>query len=493
MKTLQDFLKGGRQSGEIELWDNVKQQWQSAGRWDITREDRSSIPASAPLVTFSFAYHEGYAGPAISPELLPPKGFSGVVATKGPDETKPVNDRVANTAVPAILRQLTHGTNRDKALEARLMGDWALTPGQDSLPASSGVEQLVMNGGVTLAGFRMTVDDGPMNYLPVMGAQAIVSEADALMGVVMKGDLRAKINFFADKTRNMFAHTALGGATSKFLGYAEGNVLVVKPVLKHQHAESVVEHLMQQAQREAGINAARTRIVTTPEGNTALMSGHFGYDKPISATPEKLPDFAIRRTACSMAAITQSVDGRLDMKKGTYTMMVSAIHQHSSQPQKDREELARRAIFNLMVNNTDNHLGQFEMVRNERNEWALSPSYDVAPRVDGGRADFFQTPLGGLSSQHHIETLDNPALWKQLSQQFADEKGTPMPTSQLKEMAVNVAKAVLMVPDKMRASGLPEKTVQAFVSGSFWDEADSLRFIQAHDGPHNNRDNSLSC
>lgn len=493
-KTLQDFKNGGVQTGKIEVWDNLTQSWRMAGEWQLVREPHQSTMPTSPLVTFDFQYAPGYDGPAVSPDLPPPQGHSSVVMLKGDGKGgKQGSDRAFDDQVPAILRQLTDGGNKRGVQDALLRGALGLAENdQQELPATSAVERMVMKGGVTLAGLRVTVDQGPMNYLPIMGMAAVAKEADELMAVVKKGDIISKVNFFANETRNSFAHTALGGATPKFLGYADGNVLVVKPVLKDGHVSAVMEHLMQRAQREAGIDAARTKIIRTSEGNTALLSGHYGYDKPASTDSSALPSFAVRRTACSLKALAsgpKSDSPRLH--NGQYSGMVATIHRFSSQPKRDREELAKRAIFHLMVNNTDNHYGQFEMMRNERNEWVLSPSYDVVP-TPVGRVGDFSTAFGSFSRQKDIGSLDNERLWAALSKEFADEKGVPMPVGQLQAMAVDVAKSVLKVPDQMKEAGLSDEVIRSYSEKAFWDRADLQSFVKAHEGKTQQKDQQYS-
>ncbi|MCG2802141.1 MAG: HipA domain-containing protein, partial [Cellulomonas sp.] len=71
-------------------------------------------------------------------------------------------------------------------------------------------------------------------------------------------------------------------------------------------------------------------------------------------------------------------------------------------PEADLHELWRRAVFGLMVSNTDNHLRNHGFLR-ERSGWSLSPAFDLNPNPNPAR---FATPVGPGGGDDIATALD---------------------------------------------------------------------------------------
>jgi len=61
-----------------------------------------------------------------------------------------------------------------------------------------------------------------------------------------------------------------------------------------------------------------------------------------------------------------------------YSELAAALRQHSTSPRADLLELFRRMVFNILVNNTDDHLRNHGFLFDGRG-WRLSPAYDLVP------------------------------------------------------------------------------------------------------------------
>ncbi|MGO4147783.1 HipA domain-containing protein [Paenarthrobacter sp. YAF11_1] len=63
------------------------------------------------------------------------------------------------------------------------------------------------------------------------------------------------------------------------------------------------------------------------------------------------------------------------------------MDENSEDATADREQLFRRIVFNIVVNNTDDHLRNHGFLRHHTG-WRLSPAFDVNPNpdVDGEHA-----------------------------------------------------------------------------------------------------------
>jgi serine/threonine-protein kinase HipA len=70
----------------------------------------------------------------------------------------------------------------------------------------------------------------------------------------------------------------------------------------------------------------------------------------------------------------------------TYVDIASAIRMHSAQAATDLQELWRRLVFNILVNNVDDHLKNHGFLHHAYGQWKLAPAFDVNPFPDKERA-----------------------------------------------------------------------------------------------------------
>lgn len=72
------------------------------------------------------------------------------------------------------------------------------------------------------------------------------------------------------------------------------------------------------------------------------------------------------------------------INEGDYQDMFEVLDKASAQPGKDKIELFRRMLFNVAVNNTDDHLENFSMILGD-DGWKLSPAYDLTLDVSSNK------------------------------------------------------------------------------------------------------------
>ncbi len=149
-----------------------------------------------------------------------------------------------------------------------------------------------------------------------------------------------------------------------------------------------VEGTMLEMSGACGINTPEVRIKTlAPSQEDVLMVRRFDeVDTEDGFKPlHKL----------SMCALT-GIDnvGRSRARLGDYKDVLDAMKKISVDPKEDTEELFRRMLFHVAINNADNHFKNFEMLLTEEG-WRLSPSFDTLP-VDAapGTAPFSTTVFG---------------------------------------------------------------------------------------------------
>ena len=118
-------------------------------------------------------------------------------------------------------------------------------------------------------------------------------------------------------------------------------------------------------------------------------------------------------------------------------------------PTADREELVRRAIFNIVARNQDDHVKNIAFLMDKKGQWSLSPGYDIVYSYNpsgawtgqhqmsvNGKRDHFTFPDLKTFEQSAIlkrgrvktilaEVLDTVQQWPQFAEQaHVDEKKT---------------------------------------------------------------------
>lgn len=65
-----------------------------------------------------------------------------------------------------------------------------------------------------------------------------------------------------------------------------------------------------------------------------------------------------------------------------YTELADALRRISARPSEDVRELWRRLLFNLLINNVDDHLWNIGVLYAGNGEWRLAPAFDINPFPD---------------------------------------------------------------------------------------------------------------
>ena len=78
-----------------------------------------------------------------------------------------------------------------------------------------------------------------------------------------------------------------------------------------------------------------------------------------------------------MSAMT-ALDASDHGDQHSYLEILDVLRQQGSRPEADAKELWRRAVFNILVSNTDDHLRNHAFLKGAQG-WHLSPAYDMNP------------------------------------------------------------------------------------------------------------------
>jgi len=132
-----------------------------------------------------------------------------------------------------------------------------------------------------------------------------------------------------------------------------------------------VELAMLETSKKAGLETADYRILSENHRGAAIATARF------DRTGE---DYRPVHKINMATAFDVSIGTRLD-----YVDLALKLSAMSAQPERDVKELYGRMLLNVLVNNTDDHLGQFEMLLS-KDGWKLAPNFDILmenSKVDG--------------------------------------------------------------------------------------------------------------
>ena len=130
-----------------------------------------------------------------------------------------------------------------------------------------------------------------------------------------------------------------------------------------------VEHAMLLLAAECGVDAASSRVVTVG-GRDVLLVKRFDRQKTEAGY----------RRGRMVSALTLLRADEMPNSRGrwSYLELVETLRRASSAARHDAVQLFKRACFNALISNTDDHPRNHALVAMGR-EWGLSPAYDLTP------------------------------------------------------------------------------------------------------------------
>lgn len=163
--------------------------------------------------------------------------------------------------------------------------------------------------------------------------------------------------------------SSLGGARPKAnVIDNDHNIHIAKfPSLKDDYDAELWEHLCHLLAKDAGINAAETKVISTNEKFHTLLSRRF--DRTENG---KRIHFASAMTLLGLN------DGDNASTGHGYLDIVDFILSACTNVDANLRELFRRVAFNICVGNTDDHFRNHGFLLTAKG-WTLSPAYDINP------------------------------------------------------------------------------------------------------------------
>lgn len=173
----------------------------------------------------------------------------------------------------------------------------------------------------------------------------------------------------ADELRELLrAGSSLGGVRPKAHVRDQNHLAIAKfPSRSDNWNVMAWEKVALDLAREAGIRVADSRLLEI-EGRSVLIVDRF--------------DRRGEERVGYVSAMTMLEAN--DHETFNYVDIAEAIEEHSPQATVDLQELWRRAAFNVLISNTDDHLRNHGFVHAGANTWALSPAFDLNPNPESG-------------------------------------------------------------------------------------------------------------
>ena len=160
---------------------------------------------------------------------------------------------------------------------------------------------------------------------------------------------------------------SMGGARPKSLMQIDGASWVVKFSEGGELDSPLIEHASMQLARLCGIHTAETLALPLPQGHAvAIKRFDREGDKRLHVVSAHV---ALRAAGEAMG----------------YPELAQLIRRlgHPDQVRAQQQELFRRMVFNILIDNTDDHEKNHALVRGADGFYALSPAFDVLPAAQG--------------------------------------------------------------------------------------------------------------
>jgi serine/threonine-protein kinase HipA len=239
-------------------------------------------------------------------------------------------------------------------------------------------------------GVSTSADD----YLPRrMGPLPTLADADRIHELIDK--VLANEPVPQAQKRLISPGATMGGARPKALVDVSGEQWVIKFADGEPTDSPLIEHASMTLAAKARIRVARTAAIRLTHGHAVAIKR---FDR----------NRGLRMHAISAGVALRAAGERIGYPELAQLLRrrgVTARNRHVSQ----MRELFRRMVFNILIDNTDDHEKNHALIATDANEYELSPAYDVLP---SGQALGFQQMRVG--EQEADSTLANALTMAQL-------------------------------------------------------------------------------
>lgn len=233
-------------------------------------------------------------------------------------------------------------------------------------------------------------------YQPRLGgALPRIDQAQKLSEVIAKIEASEPLNELEAKII-AGGGSPLGGAKPKALIEIDGEQWVIKFFNNEPVDTPLIEHATMTLAKQAGIHVAQTKVIQL-EGVNAILIRRFDREKSLRI-----------HSISAGTAITASTASGSEPEFG-YPELARILRRQGiakdNTSQRDARELFRRMIFNILIDNTDDHEKNHSLLLTDPFSYGtmkLAPAYDILPTNSGqGYQEFI------CGDQGRDSTLEN--------------------------------------------------------------------------------------
>jgi serine/threonine-protein kinase HipA len=244
-------------------------------------------------------------------------------------------------------------------------------------------------------------------YLPRrLGPLPTLQEADRIQELIRKVQDNEPIP--AELRRLVSPGATLGGARPKALLNMSGDQWVIKFSDGEPADTPLIEHATMSLAQKAQIRSAPTMAVRLTDGHAVAISR---FDRA-----------GARRHHCLSAAVALRAAGdQFGYPELAQLLRRKGVAQ-GNRYARDMRELFRRMVFNILIDNTDDHEKNHALIVTERGQYELAPAFDVLP--SGQALGFQQMRVGEQAADSTLANASSmSALFGLKSDEAAREAG----------------------------------------------------------------------
>jgi len=226
-------------------------------------------------------------------------------------------------------------------------------------------------------------------------------------------ELQSSHRVVSEQLKRLVSSTkSMGGAHPKALLSYQGREWIVKIPYGSNIDTPLIEHASMRLAKRCGINVANTFVIPLTAGHAVAIERFDRLDNG-----NRLHALSAE-TVLNKGCLHDYGYGEL-----SYGALADAIRDIGEDP-GDREEVFRRMVFNILIDNTDDHEKNHAFVL-DGDKWHLSMAYDILPLAAGAGmqqmivGDFaYESTFRNAISQHSRFGLSRNAainIWKDIS------------------------------------------------------------------------------
>ena len=190
--------------------------------------------------------------------------------------------------------------------------------------------------------------------------------------------------------------SSVGGARPKTTVEHENNLWLAKfPSVSDKQNFSKIEYATMKLANDCGLTAPEARIAKVGSQDVFLIKR---FDRKLDVSTE-----SYCRTHFVSGLTLLNLDER-DRQQYSYIDLADQMRRWIKKPRNDLNELFKRAVFNGLVSNTDDHPRNHGFLYTG-NDYNLSPVYDIVPKPEAGSSRYLAMEIGSHGRIFNLENL----------------------------------------------------------------------------------------